>query len=141
MIQLGQTFRAVMSKLTVECADNLLTHLRETFDLELEDPIEELLDAPTDEGDFSVGGIFYLVEDEDDLLTMMEQCGCEDVRDTPSEGAMRFDVAMYLNKAETSALLMMCTADDGGDAYIIGEEVLGEFPSIREHIFYTNEAV
>jgi hypothetical protein len=140
MITLGKTFREVLSKLTTENADILLKHIKESFEIEDGDPIEELLDAPTDEGDFSVGGFFYRVEDEDDILAMIEQSGCSDVRDTPDENTMHFDVAMYLDKAETVAMLMVCTADDGGDAYILCGEVLDEFPSIREHIFQTNEA-
>lgn len=139
MITLGKTFREVLSKLTTENADILLKHIKESFEIEDGDPIEELLDSPTDEGDFSVGGFFYRVEDEEDLITMMEQCGCADVRDTPLEDGMRFDVAMYLDKTETVAMLMVCTADDGGDAYILCQEVMDEFPSIREHIFRTNE--
>ena len=135
MITLGSTYREVLSKLTTECADTLLSDLKNSFEIEDGDPIEEFLDAPTDGGTFSTGGVFFLVEDEDDLLTMIEHTSCADVRDTPSPEDIKFDVGVYLDSKEHTALLMSCTSDDGGNTYIICRELLEEFPSIHEHIF------
>lgn len=139
MIVLGSRYGEVLAKLPTEASETLLKHLRETFDIEADEPVEELLDASTDEGVFSSGGIFLKVEDEDDLLDMMGQCGCADIRDTPQDDDIGFDVAMYLDKAEKLAMLVLCTSDEGGDAYIVCEELMDEFPSIREHIFKANE--
>ena len=144
MIQLGTTHREVFSKLGTEEAETLLAEFKKSFAefgelFEQGLDVESALDTSTDDGDFSIGGFYFLVETDADIAEMIERSGCSDVRDTPTADTMLFDVAGYLNKAETVAQLMLCSHNGGGDVYIIKQELMEEYPSIREFIFKTNE--
>ena len=139
MHNLGKTYREVLKAplFTQEESEALKLYLMESFDLQT-DELEEILDADTASGPYCTGR-YLLLEDEDDLAQMEMDTKCDSLTDSPSSGGIGLDLAMYLNKDETLAMLMLCTSNDGGDIYFVPEGLLAEFPSIHEHIFKANE--
>lgn len=136
MKEIGNTYGEVLSNsmFTAEESATLLAQLKLSFSLEDE---AELLETSTSEISEFTTGKFFLVEDETDIETMLADTGCADVRETADSSSLRLDMANYLNSKETMAILMQCTSDSGGDVYIIPAPLLEQFPTIKEHIFWS----
>lgn len=136
---LGKTYREVLNSIHLdqEERDALSEYLMKSFDLR-PDELEDILDSDTNEGYFTTGR-YFMIEDADDLAQMALDTGCDDLTETPYVSAPRLDLAMYLNKKETSAILMQVTGNEGGDIYFVNKEILEEFPSIHSHIFEANQ--
>ena len=145
MLKLGTTYNDVLQAACFgpEESECLSKYFIECFNAALEpdevsNNIGELMSASTDTGPFETGK-FLLVEDEDDLVEMIAETNCGNLLLTPSKDDYALDLAMYLNKKETTAILMQCTSNSGGDIYVITQEIFEEYPSIHEHIFKANQ--
>ena len=139
MKELGKTYRAVKESnvFSPEETDCLFTYIRESFMIADNAEFERLLDSSTDDGEYASGN-FYMLEDLDDIHEMLLSTGCDNITEE-LDYYLGFDVALYLNKTETTALLSMCTNDQGGDLYIVPSELFEQYPSIHTHIFKANQ--
>lgn len=135
MKHLGNTYGEVLSSLGQEERETLAAYISKCFD---DLPIEELKDAQTNDQPYAIGGTFFEVEGEDDLIQVDMETGCSDLTAEASPYDIGYDLAMYLNKDETCAILMSCVSNSGGDVYIIPADILSQFPTIHSHIFAAN---
>lgn len=140
MIQVGETYRAVLDSLPTEASESFLAYIKECFDIDDDAPIEELLDSSTLTGNFAFGGLALKLENEEDIATMIMDNRCADLMESPTATSISLDVAMYLTTDESIAIMQQCVTDSGGNIYIADKELLDEFPTIREHIFQVDNA-
>lgn len=131
----GELF-APSDYLTQEMTDTLKSLILKSFDLF--EPPEDMLTSDLQSGVYATGGYIYLVEDLDDLEDMIEECGMDDIKESPEPLSIGIDVCMFLDKAETVALIQMIVSDAGGPSYIISANVVADYPAIAEHILRNN---
>ena len=126
---LGPEESAAMKKMILESFESFMDDYSE----DAEEFMEELMGSPTAVGEYSTG-IYYLIEDLDDLQQMIAETGMANLLASPTADDIALDMALFLNKAETMAAIMQVTGDYGGDIYVIPGDLLEEYPEIKEHI-------
>lgn len=138
MKDLGKTlFELLNSELLADEVKESLTTFIENYvtttpltDDDLKQELDEFL-----------GGHVYLAETLEDLYQIRSETGCDPLNESPPTTPLGFDTATYLGEGEKVAWLFLATCDAGGSSYVLGEDLLNNYPTIREHVFVANKNV
>jgi len=87
----------------------------------------------------TLGGYYFLIDSEDKVDEAIEKGLPVDVLEEPQDESISLDTAIYLDEGEAYALLSVMTSHEGGDMYIINDDVLELYPEIRSHITLTGQ--
>lgn len=135
MIQLGETFRDIKNNTILTDTETtwLWKDIEKTLTAFLESTkiTDRVLNSDVQDGEYALGGYFYIMEDTDDDFRKLFHLTSRDIR---SDTCYGWDLAEYLDPEKTLAIVALVTSNDGGPSFIFRKDILDKYPCIRKQI-------